>query len=186
MARGIEGNEISTPKPPTLKKSASSSQSTSKGQKSILGFFSKQAPTPKSAFSDRIKTDVASEYTPAPSSDALAPSSPVSAFHSSGKNKENGLPSQWSLMEPVAAADGVVEELNGIPTSSPSRMVHIHIPIQRLSSLANHFVHRRRKPSAMLNPTTKTLLSQYPRGNSSEDPQSDERSAWKTAMMSLA
>lgn len=127
MARGIEGNEISTPKPPTLKKSSSSSQSTGKGQKSILGFFSKKpASTPKSAFSDRIKTASAIDSTPAPSSDVVAPSSPVEDFHSGGKNKENGTASPSSLLEPVAAADGVVEGLDGVAMSSPSRKVYIH------------------------------------------------------------
>jgi DNA mismatch repair protein MSH6 len=131
MARGIEGNEISTPKP-TLKKSGSSSQST-KGQKSILGFFSKQAPTPKSAFSQRIKTESAINSSPAPSSDAVAPSSPELGFHSSGKNKENGLLSPSSSLEPVVtAADGVVEGVNGVPMSSPSRKVSLH-SLQRAS-----------------------------------------------------
>jgi DNA mismatch repair protein MSH6 len=124
MARGIEGNEISTPKP-TLKKSGSSSQSV-KSQKSILGFFSKQAPTPKSVLSERIKTESAINSTPAPSSDAIAPSSPDAGFHSSSKNKENGLLSPSSSLEPVAAADGVVEGINGVPMSSPSRKVAMH------------------------------------------------------------
>ncbi|QDS68554.1 hypothetical protein FKW77_000039 [Venturia effusa] len=99
MARGIDGNEIVTPKPPTLRKSGSSSQSTSKGQKSILGFFNKKSSSaaPNSAFSNRTRTESITESTPAPSSDAIAPSSP-----SYGKNKEN-------------------EGLHGAPTSSPSR-----------------------------------------------------------------
>jgi hypothetical protein len=121
MARGIEGNEISTPKA-TLKKSGSLSQST-KGQKSILGFFSKQAPTPKSASGERIKTESLFNSTPAPSSDAIAPSSPELSFRSSGKNKENGLLSPSSSLGLVAAADGVVEGVNGIQMSSPSRKV---------------------------------------------------------------
>jgi len=99
MARGIEGNEISTPRPPTLKKTPSSSQSTQK-QKSILGFFQKKASdgtgvatpvatkaSPSIAANGTMKkpglsfTRVSAlpraNLTPAPSSDAVGPSSPV-------------------------------------------------------------------------------------------------------------
>jgi len=69
MAPGTGANEVATPKA-TLKKSSSFSQS-GKNQKSILGFFSKQTPTPKSAFSKRVKTDSAINLTPASGSDAI-------------------------------------------------------------------------------------------------------------------
>ncbi|KAF2436750.1 putative DNA mismatch repair protein Msh6 [Tothia fuscella] len=120
MARGIEGNEISTPKP-TLKKS-SSSQSSSKNQRSILGFFSKQASgTPKPTF-NQPKNATASQLTPAPSSDVIAPSSPIEAVvkAASGKNKENGLPSPSSSSQPNQGADDAAE-IDGVNVNSPSR-----------------------------------------------------------------
>ncbi|KAF1982551.1 DNA mismatch repair protein Msh6 [Aulographum hederae CBS 113979] len=104
MARGIEGNEISTPKPASLKKTSSSQSKTSKtqNQRSILGFFSKKsengdaASTPsgiaKAGASRAMGTAKSNLTTPAPSSDAVS-SPPLSAFGSStvrgGRNKEN-------------------------------------------------------------------------------------------------
>jgi DNA mismatch repair protein MSH6 len=127
MARGVEGNEVATPKPKATLKKASSSQS-NKGQRSILGFFSKQgSATPKPAFTPKPETTL-SQLTPAPSSDAIGPpSSPVETAVPSksgdGKNKENGLPSPLSSSQPLSGADGAVEELNGTTISSPTRKV---------------------------------------------------------------
>lgn len=137
MARGIEGNEVSTPKT-APKKSTASSQS-NKGQTSLLGFFQKKAtPTPQ-ATEDVTRTKPAQKtpfvaprssvsLTPAPSSDNLAPSSPA-AYSSKegpgvtdGKNKENGLPSPITPAE--AEADGdVAKVIAGVDYSSPSRKV---------------------------------------------------------------
>ena len=94
MVRGIEGNEMSTPKPSSQKKKqpASGSQSTVKTQKSILGFFQKKSTnSPSPAPSDPAtikKTSVSAlskkslgkpgpELTPQPSSDPVLPSSPI-------------------------------------------------------------------------------------------------------------
>lgn len=140
MARGIEGNEIATPKPPTLKKSNSGSQS-GKGQKSILGFFQKKAdsaPTPLPKSSPSVETPrqteqkfpthssrVSSSLTPAPSSDAIQQSSPTfeSNIKDEGKNKENGLISP--ITPDVGEADGKMrQEVAGVTLySSPSRKV---------------------------------------------------------------
>ncbi|KAF2877020.1 DNA mismatch repair protein MutS [Massariosphaeria phaeospora] len=107
MARGIEGNEMSTPRPASQKKQpASGSQSTN--QKSILGFFQKKpsnssspAPspstpakkTPVSSLSKKLltKSSPVSRLTPIPSSDAPEPSSPIKEEQeaSVGRNKEN-------------------------------------------------------------------------------------------------
>ncbi|OCL15066.1 DNA mismatch repair protein Msh6 [Glonium stellatum] len=120
MARGIEGNELSTPRPSASKKQVPSSQS-AKSQKSILGFFrrsdagsspvaksSPPAASPASTIraprSRKIPTDHASSpaLTPAPSSDAPVPSSPLyGESDRKGKNKEN--------------------EVAGVPMSSPIR-----------------------------------------------------------------
>lgn len=135
MARGIEGNEISTPRPPPTLKSTTSSQSDKgKGQKSILGFFGKKPDAdriPTATTNGSVKPTLAkssqslrpsnSNPTPAPSSDAPEPPSsvPGSSWEASGKNKENGLPSP---ITPVSvSADGVRKEAPG--KSSPSRKV---------------------------------------------------------------
>ncbi|KAF2103506.1 putative DNA mismatch repair protein Msh6 [Rhizodiscina lignyota] len=73
MARGVEGNEVSTPKANAQKKTTASSQS-SKGQRSILGFFQKKPDTKKL---DAVSQRSTISLTPAPSSDNLAPSSPA-------------------------------------------------------------------------------------------------------------
>jgi DNA mismatch repair protein MSH6 len=120
MARGIEGNEVATPKPTLKKTTSSSSQSKNKsaqGQRSILGFFSKQGATPNAVLKAK---ESGSQLTPAPSSDAIVPSSPLEAVSGSGKNKENGLPSPSSSLEVLKGADGKVEDL----PSSPSRKVN--------------------------------------------------------------
>ncbi|KAF2110445.1 muts domain V-domain-containing protein [Lophiotrema nucula] len=106
MARGIEGNEMSTPKPSSQKKkTAPASQSSN--QKSILGFFQKKStnsPSPAPSTPATVKkspssslskpsftTAASSTLTPLPSSDAIEPSSPITEVPdaSLGKNKEN-------------------------------------------------------------------------------------------------
>ena len=65
MARGIEGNEIATPRVPKLQKSTSSASQSAKQQKSILGFFQrKTAP----ASSPAAPSDVAAASSPPPQS----------------------------------------------------------------------------------------------------------------------
>lgn len=143
MARGIEGNEISTPRPPTLKKSVSSSQS-NKNQKSILGFFQKKAggggsPTTDSSFApdSTAKTTVSSfkkasalprdsaSFTPAPSSDAAQPSSPVYDAEgvANGRDKENGLPSPVTSAGTVTDGNGPQEVAGAVGFSSPLKNV---------------------------------------------------------------
>ncbi|KAK4545544.1 hypothetical protein LTR36_002894 [Oleoguttula mirabilis] len=112
MARGIEGNEIATPRA-TLKKTPSS-QSAKSGpkQQSIAGFFAKRptagpsSVTPAKRASDTNGATIASQtprssadLTPAPSSGVLANSSPQTAPGASqqrsvtgGRNKENETP----------------------------------------------------------------------------------------------
>jgi DNA mismatch repair protein MSH6 len=81
MARGIEGNEISTPRVPKLQKSASSASQSAKQQKSILGFFQrKTAPASSPAAPNDI---VPAASSPPPQS------SPAPANHN---GKENGVP----------------------------------------------------------------------------------------------
>ena len=145
MARGVEGNEISTPRPPTLKKSTSSSQP-EKNQKTLLGFFQKSSQTPSAASQasenssqtatelpkskakkTRVPTGSSVSLTPAPSSDAPEASSPETTLqHRDRKepkeDQENGLPS------PITPAD---EKADVIPSKgrgvssfySPSRKV---------------------------------------------------------------
>ncbi|KAF2264382.1 DNA mismatch repair protein Msh6 [Lojkania enalia] len=117
MARGIEGNEMSTPRQSQKKQPASGSQP-NKNQKSILGFFQKSTAspsptplsqtsakkTPTSTLSKKSFTRPAppSTLTPTPSSDAPEPSSPLRADDDQvEKDKEN--------------------EITAVPFSSPSR-----------------------------------------------------------------
>ncbi|KAF2705002.1 DNA mismatch repair protein Msh6 [Pleomassaria siparia CBS 279.74] len=108
MARGIEGNEMSTPRASSQKKQPASGSQSNKNQKSILGFFQKRptnspspgptAPTPAkktpiSTLSKKSFTRPAlkSALTPQPSSDVPEPSSPINEEPESslGRNKEN-------------------------------------------------------------------------------------------------
>jgi len=110
MARGIEGNEIATPRA-TLKKTASS-QSSKPGpkQQSIAGFFQKRTAPASSAITPakrRSETEAspdasatpkpATDLAPASSSAGPASSSPQTALGASQqssvaneRNKENG------------------------------------------------------------------------------------------------
>ncbi|KAF2140821.1 uncharacterized protein K452DRAFT_327169 [Aplosporella prunicola CBS 121167] len=123
MARGIEGNEMSTPKPAKLKKQASTSSQPKSTQKSILGFFQKKAdasspkpdtalkssPTPAPATRETRRKSDASALPPVPGSDALMSSSPVFSGDEQGKEKENGF------------ADGLQELPSFAAATSPSR-----------------------------------------------------------------
>lgn len=141
MARGIEGNEIATPKP-TLKKSTSSASASAsqKGQRTILGFFQKKGGAGPASSSPAAPSTVRPSpatatrkpgLTPAPSSDAGAPSSPPLPSSpilkaNSGKNKENGLPSPASST-PDLDADAVGRQEGPEPASSPPRKVYRYI-----------------------------------------------------------
>lgn len=139
MVRGVEGNEMSTPRPSQKKQPPSGSQST-KNQKSILGFFqkkstnspspapsqptpAKQTPTP--TLSKRSFPRPPPSLTPVPSSDAIEPSSPIRQEEvtpvATGRNKENGLP--LCISTPDTETDRVVSEVAGVALSSPSRKV---------------------------------------------------------------
>ncbi|KAL6703792.1 DNA mismatch repair protein msh6 [Coniothyrium glycines] len=110
MVRGVEGNEMSTPKASQKKVPAPGSQS-AKNQKSILGFFQKKATnspspapsdttpaepvsikkTPISKLATRAFTRPPASITPVPSSDAPDYSSPIKHEQelTVGRNKEN-------------------------------------------------------------------------------------------------
>ncbi|KAH9822948.1 Component of the post-replicative DNA mismatch repair system (MMR) [Teratosphaeria destructans] len=125
MARGIEGNEIATPKPPTLKKTGSSQSKSGPKQQSIAGFFQKRSNPPASSLSSSVTpakrtadTNGASstskpppstaDITPAPSSGAAMSSSPTAALGA-------------SQLGSVASGVGKENETPGTSFSSPSR-----------------------------------------------------------------
>ncbi|KAH3972303.1 DNA mismatch repair protein [Parastagonospora nodorum] len=118
MVRGVEGNEMSTPRPSQKKSQPPSGSQSGKNQKSILGFFQKKstnspspAPstpttvkkTPVSTLSKTAFNRPPASITPIPSSDAPVPSSPIRQEQDTpqGRNKEN--------------------EVAGVAFSSPSR-----------------------------------------------------------------
>jgi DNA mismatch repair protein MSH6 len=147
MARGIEGNEVSTPKPPSLKKSNSSQNE--KNQRTLFGFFQKKesqssqatsqasvashksSPIPAKSSGKRngVRQGSTTTLTPAPSSDAPAPPSPeldpTPLTASNGlENQENGLPS------PITPADAKADVITSKDQSevtyfSPSRKVRL-------------------------------------------------------------
>jgi DNA mismatch repair protein MSH6 len=138
MVRGVEGNEMSTPRSSQKKQPPSGSQS-AKNQKSILGFFQKKAtnsPSPGPSDPTSVKKALVSSQskptfsrpraaiTPVPSSDAPVPSSPIKQEQdfTQGKNKENGLLS--SVTGSDVAANRDPSEVAGVAVSSPSRKVH--------------------------------------------------------------
>ena len=139
MVRGIEGNEMSTPRASSQKKQPPSGSQSGKNQKSILGFFQRKdadSPSPGPATAASAKRTPTSSLakkafsrptlTPQPSSDAAIPSSPIRAVRdtSAGKNKENGPPSPAS--PPDAEANRVLSEVAGVLLNSPSRKVCSH------------------------------------------------------------
>lgn len=138
MVRGIEGNEMSTPRPSSQKKQPPSGSQSGKNQKSILGFFQKKSTnspspgtsdgnpgkkTPMSTLKKAFTTPrPISALTPQPSSDAPVPSSPIREQDATlGRNKENGLPSPVTPSD--AEANRVLSEVAGVALSSPSRKV---------------------------------------------------------------
>lgn len=138
MVRGVEGNEMSTPRPSQKKQPASGPQS-AKNQKSILGFFQKKstnspspAPsqptpakqTPTSTLSKNSFSRPPPSFTPVPSSDAIEPSSPIRQEEDTpvaGRNKENGPSPHTST--PDIETERVLSEVAGVALSSPSRKV---------------------------------------------------------------
>jgi DNA mismatch repair protein MSH6 len=106
MARGIEGNEIATPRV-APKKTGGSTQKSGAKQQSIAGFFKRTpGPAPSSlaahgkvpSFNTALKQQESNDnVTPVPSSLPAQSSSPHAALDSSqpgpvntGRNKENG------------------------------------------------------------------------------------------------
>lgn len=139
MARGVEGDEIATPKPTPKSSKPSSSQSS---QKTLLGFFQKQAgaaPEKKTSASSEkprspVKKSSPVELTPAPSSDGPEMSSPslpsrvkpqTNGVNKSQAKGKHGLPSPASS---AITADGIAV------TSSPSRKVHFLVRCCRTST----------------------------------------------------
>ncbi|KAF2765679.1 DNA mismatch repair protein Msh6 [Teratosphaeria nubilosa] len=123
MAQGIEGNEIATPKPPTLKKTGSSQSKSAPKQQSIAGFFQKRSGPPASSSSVTPAKRAADTHsasstskpppstadtTPAPSSGAAVSSSPPAAAGA-------------SQLSSVASGVGKENETPGTSFSSPSR-----------------------------------------------------------------
>ncbi len=138
MVRGVEGNEMATPRPSQKKQPPSSSQS-AKNQKSILGFFQKKStnspsptpfqPTPAKqtpipTLSKKAYSHPPPSLTPVPSSDAPEASSPARQHEDTlvaGRNKENGLHSRVSTLG--TKTDRIASEVAGVAPSSPSRKV---------------------------------------------------------------
>lgn len=140
MARGVEGNEMSTPKASQKKQPTPGSQS-AKNQKSILGFFQKKstnspspapsnaAPvetssikkTPTSKLATRSLAKPLAVVTPIPSSDAPDYSSPIKQERELivGRNKENG--QSLPILYSISYADRVSLEITGVASGSPSR-----------------------------------------------------------------
>ncbi|RII23154.1 hypothetical protein CUC08_Gglean011976 [Alternaria sp. MG1] len=137
MARGVEGNEMSTPRASQKKQPASASQS-AKGQKSILGFFQKKstnspspAPsdatpvnkTPTSRLAKKAFNDPPAAITPVPSSDAPDYSSPIKQEHEltirRGRNKENGV--LLYVLKLYSGTDSILPEPADVTPSSPTR-----------------------------------------------------------------
>ncbi|KAH7078950.1 muts domain V-domain-containing protein [Paraphoma chrysanthemicola] len=136
MVRGVEGNEMSTPRASQKKQPPPSASQSGKNQKSILGFFQKKSTnspsstpstpatvkkTPVSALSKTAFSRPPASITPIPSSDAPVPSSPIRQEQdtSQGKNKENGL--LTPVLTSNARANRVSSEVAGVALSSPSR-----------------------------------------------------------------
>ncbi|KAK3661234.1 DNA mismatch repair protein msh6 [Elasticomyces elasticus] len=145
MPRGIEGNEIATPRPTTKSKTGSSTQS-SKGpkQSSIAGFFQKRpGAAPSSVTPAKRSNDGTSnafkpphsttDHTPVPSSGAVASSSPPAAPGPSqdssvieGRNKENETPGTSfssplrNAKKPVSYAESDGEDEDDEPLKAAS------------------------------------------------------------------
>ena len=140
MARGVEGNEVSSKKPPALKSSTSSSNSATKNQKTLLGFFAKHndraatTPTPANDFrqnraapdavlSSGVRQSSNAALTPAPSSDAVQASSPISAIKSAPALKKSGLLSPASSDRDDIADEPTCKDTAQTELGSPSRKV---------------------------------------------------------------
>jgi hypothetical protein len=139
MVRGIEGNEMSTPRASSQKKQPASGSQSTKNQKSILGFFQKKSTnsptpthdtkptqgTPTPTLSKTPSATHALSLTPQPSSDPAQPSSPIRQGRetSQGKNKENGLHASTASLSPQT--DRALAEITGTAVGSPSRKVYL-------------------------------------------------------------
>lgn len=145
----------STPKPPTLNKSLSGSQS-SKSQKSITGFFQKRptgtpqanarlpsrvhnSTTPSVTIEQSVPVEKAirgssSSLTPAPSSDSLEELETIetAAIEADLGDVLNGLPSPITPASGAASGDGLRNSLKMTPAfSSPSRKASQSLGTQR-------------------------------------------------------
>lgn len=141
MARGIEGNEVATPRAaPKLQKIGSSgtSKQPDPKQRSIQGFFQKKAgpaPTPAATVPSKRPASVneataprsSADLAPAPSSNAPASSSPpmLRASQESsilgGRNKENGQCPAIAVDSCAEADAADFKETPDTSFSSPSR-----------------------------------------------------------------
>lgn len=153
----------STPKPPSLKKSPSGSQS-SKSQKSITGFFQKKSAetsqeNPKlRAPAKKLSQVSSSSLTPAPSSDVPEYPEEMEGLVTGkdSQEKSTGLPS------PITPLDGGKTDASRNPIklpfdfSSPSRKVS-WILILRIS-WTDKYIFRQRKPLAMQNLGTRMRM----------------------------
>ena len=139
MARGIEGNEIASPKPSQRSsRPPSSAKSSSQGQKSLLGFFQKQTgpalkkatPSLPKQSSSNVSPGPPHELTPAPSSDAPGPemSSPLlpSGTKVNGDSKPQKRSATGSQYLSSPASSAFTADASAV-TSSPTRKVHLAI-----------------------------------------------------------
>ncbi|KAL9090621.1 MAG: hypothetical protein Q9159_001868 [Coniocarpon cinnabarinum] len=132
MPRGLEGNEVATPRPTpkASKPPPSLSKSDSRNQKSLLGFFQKQpqAAQQKIQQSSKSRSPAASspaapaELTPAPSSGAPEMSSPTlpSRTKSNGPVKPSKNTAHGPQLPISPASSAIVADAPAV-TSSPSR-----------------------------------------------------------------
>lgn len=135
MARGIEGNETSSRPKTASQKPTPSAQSSQKNQKTLFGFFQKQAsaektssPTPHASSPapvlPKAKDAPKQTLTPVVSSDPITSPSPERTVNPPATSKtpqHNGLPSPISSDAGVSADAAGKGEANGF--SSPPRRV---------------------------------------------------------------
>lgn len=143
MVRGIEGNEMSTKRATASQKPSSTPSQPQKTQRTLFGFFQKQAPkessitavssSPATAPTQRSKAAASFDagLTPAPSSDPIASPSPSQSAAKGGvtrDDQENGLPSPISSPGESGPADAlgkgaVNDKVSGSPSRKVSRIV---------------------------------------------------------------
>ena len=118
----VKSEDSATPLPPTLKKSTSSSQSTGKNQKSILGFFQKRT-------TDALQPTV---------NEASRPNALSTAQNGSGKKKlvqRSSVKTSQSLT-PIPSSDGPADdpEEDRMEVDSVSKSNGIRLPITPASA----------------------------------------------------